>query len=502
VQSSPFSAAGPEPRRVADLDSLARELTLLASRAARGTGVRRVSNAELARRLHLPVTSKSTMHSYMSGKSFPPADVLDAIVIALGATAEEQRLWSQAWERVNMRRVDERRRGVTSAVRTASDGAIAEIRSRLLRTRERPRDVIAVTAHNVDTLIRVPKIIRDDETEIPCPIIAPGGSGANTVAGLGRIGVKVSVVGAVADDDTGRALRTALDADGVDTHYLLKVSRPGEETGVAFVVTEHGGARTIYPHAGINNYLAEVIAESGLLPGIRASIADHRILHLSSFVGSNERSLQQQLATSLDADTILSFTPGSLYAKQGGDRLAPILQRTNVLFVYEQQLELLLLRTNLGDAVLGPRMEDRMRLLFSWRAASGSREPLVLVVKRPAELIAGARSEYVAIAHGRTSMEEFIQPDAELSQHDIVDATGAGDALAGGVLFALLCGASISDLANVGYVMALSASGQVGARAGLPGLTALVERWRALLPSARVPDWLTLQETEFRKSMV
>src|SRR3954452_23948213 len=100
---------GPDPRRVRDLPSLVRELALLTARAARGSGRRQISQAELTRRLRLPATSKSTINSYLSGKSLAPADTLDAIVIALGASPEEQRRWSEAWERVSMRRLDERR---------------------------------------------------------------------------------------------------------------------------------------------------------------------------------------------------------------------------------------------------------------------------------------------------------------------------------------------------------------------------------------------------------
>ena len=58
---------GPDPRRIMDLAGMADELRLLQARAARGTGRSRVSLAELTRRVGLPASSKSTVHSYMSG---------------------------------------------------------------------------------------------------------------------------------------------------------------------------------------------------------------------------------------------------------------------------------------------------------------------------------------------------------------------------------------------------------------------------------------------------
>lgn len=93
-------SAGPNPRRIERLEDLVRELGLLSARAARGTGRPRVSLAELTRRLGLPASSKSSVHSYVTGKTLAPAEVLDAIVIALGAANEEQRAWAEAWFRV------------------------------------------------------------------------------------------------------------------------------------------------------------------------------------------------------------------------------------------------------------------------------------------------------------------------------------------------------------------------------------------------------------------
>ncbi|MCX4098567.1 ATP-binding protein [Nocardia sp. alder85J] len=80
---------------MADLTSLVRELDVLRVRAAHGTGRIRVSVDDLRRKL--PDIPRSTLASYLSGKHFPSADVLDRIVIALGATADQQRAWSEAW---------------------------------------------------------------------------------------------------------------------------------------------------------------------------------------------------------------------------------------------------------------------------------------------------------------------------------------------------------------------------------------------------------------------
>ncbi|MEU5691809.1 helix-turn-helix domain-containing protein [Actinosynnema sp. NPDC020468] len=89
---------GPNPRRVRGLPGLARELDLLRARAAVGTMKAKVSLEDLVQSVRLP---RSTLYSYLTGKTLAPSDVLDRIVVALGAEPEEQREWSEAWFRVH-----------------------------------------------------------------------------------------------------------------------------------------------------------------------------------------------------------------------------------------------------------------------------------------------------------------------------------------------------------------------------------------------------------------
>ena len=91
------SPAGPDPARISSRQDLVRELGLLRGRAAAGTARTRVSLAALAQRAGIP---RSTVHAYLTGKHLPPSDLLDRIVIELGATPAEQREWNEAWFRL------------------------------------------------------------------------------------------------------------------------------------------------------------------------------------------------------------------------------------------------------------------------------------------------------------------------------------------------------------------------------------------------------------------
>ncbi|HEV2782839.1 MAG TPA: helix-turn-helix domain-containing protein [Actinophytocola sp.] len=91
-------STGPDPRRIRTRAELARELDLLRARAAAGTPKARVSLEHLAGLVRLP---RSTLHSYLSGQTLVPSEVLDRIIVALGADPAEQREWNEAWYRVH-----------------------------------------------------------------------------------------------------------------------------------------------------------------------------------------------------------------------------------------------------------------------------------------------------------------------------------------------------------------------------------------------------------------
>lgn len=92
-----IGASGPDPRRVETLADLVRELDLLRRRGARGTGKAKVSLTMLARQVDVP---RSTVHAYLTGLTLAPSEVLDRIVIALGADAAEQARWADSWFRM------------------------------------------------------------------------------------------------------------------------------------------------------------------------------------------------------------------------------------------------------------------------------------------------------------------------------------------------------------------------------------------------------------------
>src|SRR5690606_5717210 len=163
---------------------------------------------------------------------------------------------------------------------------------------------------------------------------------------------------------------------------------------------------------------------------------------------------------------------GSLYASPGISRLAPIIIRTNVIFLSEEALNRLA-----GDLVPqsseeSPSIAQKAHALLQWRYDLGSREPMIIVVRRRWREY-GTRSglQHVTLCWGMKGYDGIAEPDGRPSRDDLdqlVDGTGTGGALAAGVLYGLLRSRPPEDCANLGYVMAMSAATGFGARVTVP----------------------------------
>ena len=105
-------------------------------RAARGTGKARVPLRDLAAATGVP---RSSLANYLSGTTLMPADVLDAVVLALGASAAEAREWATAWETASAQWL---RGGSGGSGGAGKPDSAAPSPS---RTRQLPADVTAFT---------------------------------------------------------------------------------------------------------------------------------------------------------------------------------------------------------------------------------------------------------------------------------------------------------------------------------------------------------------------
>ncbi|MEM1539189.1 MAG: carbohydrate kinase family protein [Candidatus Bathyarchaeia archaeon] len=293
-------------------------------------------------------------------------------------------------------------------------------------------DVIGFGALNVDKLYKVNKIAGPEEESFVIDFKEEsGGSAANTIVGLARLGCKTGFIGKVADDREGRMLLNDFQRENVNTEGVVCAKTGRSGTVLGFV--DEKGDRALYVDPGINDTieLEEVNMEYA---------SSTEFLHLSSFVGKKSFETQKKVVESLPGDVKVSLDPGALYANKGIDELSPIIERSYVLM---------------------PNAFELTRLTGKEDYKTGAEKLLKKGVKVVAVKL-GGRGCYVTDGSESHHVEAFKVP--------VVDTTGAGDAFCAGFLFGLLMGKSLFECGRIGNFVASRCIMKIGARDGLPRL--------------------------------
>jgi len=288
-------------------------------------------------------------------------------------------------------------------------------------------DVVGFGALNVDKLYHVSRIAREgEESFILSMSESPGGSAANTMVGLARLGVKTGFIGKVANDHEGQLLLNDFRREGVNTDGIVVASEGKSGTVSAFV--DKNGERALYVHPSVNDTLA--FEEINLEYARQTTF-----LHLTS-VDEKPFQAQKKLIEEL-RNVKVSLDPGEIYARKGLARLKPIIKHCFVVSPSENELKMLTKK--------------------SWK------EGAKMLLKEGAGMVAvklGEKGCYVT--DGRQS--HTVPP----YKTKVVDTTGAGDAFDAGFLYGLIKKKDLYECGRLGNFVASKCITKVGARTGLP----------------------------------
>jgi ribokinase len=288
-------------------------------------------------------------------------------------------------------------------------------------------DVIGFGALNVDKFYCVNKIAREgEESSILSVNEAPGGSAANTIVGLARLGAKVGFIGKVAHDHEGELLLTDFKLENVNTEGIVVADHGHSGTASAFIDVK--GERALYVHPSVNDSLT--------LDEINFNYAKQtKFLHLTSMY---EKPFQAQKKLIDELPNVkVSFDPGEIYARKGLSKLKPIVKRSFVVMPSENELTML--------------------------TGQSFKEGAATLLKQGARIVAvklGEKGCY--ITNGK---ENYVIPPIKTK---IVDTTGAGDAFCAGFLHGQIKNKDLYECGRLGNFVASKCISKVGARTGLP----------------------------------
>ncbi len=294
-------------------------------------------------------------------------------------------------------------------------------------------DVIGFGALNLDRLYRVNMIAQEEEESFIIDLKeSPGGSAANTIVGLARLGLKTGFIGKVANDRAGELLLKAFRKENVDTSGVT-VSRRGR-SGTVMGYVDAGGQRALYVDPGANDLL--VFEEIDL-----EYAGDTEFLHLTSFVGKKPFEAQKRLVEMLSGIR-MSFDPGALYARTGLSSLRSIVRRSFAMLPNANEVK--------------------------WLTGQNYERGAQTLIKEGASVVAvKLGDEGCYVTDGREN--HLVEP----YKVKVVDTTGAGDAFCAGFLYGLIQNNDLYECGRLGNFVASRCIMKIGARTGLPRLADL-----------------------------
>jgi ribokinase len=347
---------------------------------------------------------------------------------------------------------------------------------------------------NMDISVTVPDLPVPGATVLGRgAVFAPGGKGANQAVAAARLardaGMPVAMVGCTGDDDFGRTLREALQAEGIDDSRVRTVA--GAPTGIAMITVDHAGENMITVAPGANHEVSTadaaapvfdaahgfrdvlVISAEVPIPVIAAALAESagRALRVLNLAPAPSRAAAAELVAA-----------GPEWLVVNESEAAAVLGRAVAGLAQAADAAADLVAAGAGNAVVtagaagaaycGPQPPEGIRpAKNAGRATEAGRAKTAgpATNARPAKNAAPATNARPGVV---------TVPGFKVTA---VDTVGAGDTFVGALAVALAAGVPPVDAVTAAAAAGAAAAARPGTQSGMPRpaevLTATGHRW-------------------------
>jgi ribokinase len=280
--------------------------------------------------------------------------------------------------------------------------------------------VVVVGSVNADLVVSVAELPRAGETVTGGTFARHGGGkGANQAVAAARAGAQVTLVAAVGADDLGDEALRELAAEGIDVAAVVRLD--GVPTGVAAIVVDAKGENFVAVASGANAELDVATVEAAMPPGDGVVLLGHEIPEAAVVAGI-------RAARAAGRSVVLNPAPAR--------RLAD----------------------DLDGVILTPNSHEALALTGEADVEAAAR---ALVERTGAPVLVTLGAEGALLLDG--GAERLPAPAV-----DVVDTTGAGDAVNGALAAELAAGRPLREAARFAMTAAALSTRAAGARAGMP----------------------------------
>ena len=258
----------------------------------------------------------------------------------------------------------------------------------------------------------------------------PGGSAANTVAGLASLGGAPAFIGKVHDDALGQEFTRDIGSAGVD--FFTPPLNQGPMTGRSIVLVTPDAMRSMFTYLGANTHLSVDDVDENIIKASQITYLEGYILDYKQGMKIAVRA--SELAHQYGHKVAFSLSDTSCLNGKEEEVLKFIKRHVDVLFANDDEIQALF------------KGEDFYKCLD--------------LIKPHVEIAAITRGEKGSVVvNGR--VKTFVEAE---KVENVVDSTGAGDLYAAGFLYGMIQRRSLGTCAIIGSIVAAEAISHYGAR--------------------------------------
>ncbi|MBW7847018.1 MAG: adenosine kinase [Bacteroidales bacterium] len=242
---------------------------------------------------------------------------------------------------------------------------------------------------------------------------AAGGSAANTINGLAKLGIETAFIGHIGNDDTGQFFRKDMEENGIRPH-LFSSNTP---SGIANALISPDGERTFATYLGAALELSAEHLDTSLFSG-------YDYFYVEGYMVQNEMLLKKAFELARQQGLQIVLDLASFNVVEANKRLLSEVLSESVDIVFANEEE--------ARAYTGKNPEEALEILAS--------------ICRIAIVKTGAQGSLIQ------SGSEKVKVDAIPAK--AIDTTGAGDLFASGFLYGLLHNMDLGRAGKAGSLLA------------------------------------------------
>ena len=248
-----------------------------------------------------------------------------------------------------------------------------------------------------------------------------GGSAANTISTLAKLGLKTGYIGKIADDQKGKVFKKDLLGDSIIYNTDLLEKSSSESTGKCIVLITPDKERTMNTYLGATEYLSDIDIDENL-------IAHSEWLYLEGYRFDGQESKK-------------AFYKAIEIAKKNKTKIAITL--SDSFCVDRHRSDFINLLNGSADLVFCN--EDELKSLYQVENTEAAQKFIANTIG----CVACTCAEKGAYLFHQSSMKRI-----STNQVSVIDTTGAGDNFAAGFLYGLSKNFSLDRCATLGNEIA------------------------------------------------